>query len=132
MHRHSYREFPTGETLRYRTAAPPAPGGAQKKGGSSQQQVKPRSFLVGTQNVLEGGDYDQTLTNQLTGGSFTPWSLQATGWLAELLFYVTYTGTHASSPTFQLTDRGIFSATSNWTTLTTKRFSVRSMVTCGI
>jgi hypothetical protein len=103
LDRHAYRGFRGFdlESARYRTAAPPAQGaGAAKKGSGSQQQQRPRSFLVGTQNVLEGGDYDQTLTNQLTGGSFTPWSLQATGWLAELIFYVTYTGTHGSAPTF--------------------------------
>ena len=79
------------------TAAPPQAQGAKKPAAAAS---RPRSFLVGTQSVLEGGDYDQTLTNALTGGSFMPWSLQATGWLAELIFYVTYTGTHASAPTF--------------------------------
>jgi hypothetical protein len=96
---HYYRH-PHGdrETLRYRAAAPPKPAQGGAKGGAPQ--ARPRSFLVGTQTVLEGGDYDQTLTNQLTGGSFVPWSLQATGWLAELIFYVTYTGTHSGAPTF--------------------------------
>lgn len=94
---HEYRAFrPSRETVRYRAAAPPRP--AQGKGGQQPQQ-RPRSFLVGTQNVLEGGDYDQTLTNQLTGGSFQPWSLQATGWLAELIFYITITTTHGTTPT---------------------------------
>jgi hypothetical protein len=69
----------------------------RQQGGNAP--TRPRSFLVGTQTVYEGGDYDQTLTNQLTGGSFTPWALQATGWLAELIFYVTYTGTHGAPPT---------------------------------
>src|SRR5580658_8151468 len=102
LDRHEYRGFRGYdlESIRHRTAAPPAQGGAAKGKAGAQQQQRPRSFYVGTQNVLEGGDYDQTLTNQLTGGSFTPWSLQATGWLAELIFYVTYTGTHGSAPTF--------------------------------
>jgi hypothetical protein len=76
---------------------PPAPAKAPAKGG--QAPTRPRSFLVGTQTVYEGADYDITLTNQLTGAAFQPWSLQATGWLAELIFYITYTGTHSSAPT---------------------------------
>jgi len=87
------------ETVRYRAAAPPQGAGAKKPAGQ-QQQARPRSFLVGTQSVLEGGDYDQTLTNALTGGSFQPWSLQATGWLAELIFFVTASFTTAAAPTF--------------------------------
>ena len=95
--RHHYRAHRSEyESLRYRAAAPPNP----KAGPAQQGQARPRSFLVGTQTVLEGGDYDQTLTNQLTGAAFQPWSLQATGWLAELIFYITYTGTHPGAPTF--------------------------------
>ena len=80
-------------------AATPAPAqhAAPKKGG--QQQVRPRSFLIGTQSVLEGGDYDVTSTS-LTGQSLQPWSLQATGWLAELIFLVTGTFTSAGTPTY--------------------------------
>lgn len=97
---HGYRSYthsPPGQR-RYRAAAPPkapAKGGA----GGGQQQARPRSFLIGTQSVYEGGDYDQTLTNALTGGSFQPWALQATGWLAELVFYITASFTSASAPT---------------------------------
>jgi hypothetical protein len=54
-------------------AAPPAPA----KG--KQAPVKPRSFLVGTQEVIEGQDYDQTVA--VYGGSFANWALTATGWL---------------------------------------------------
>jgi len=53
---------------------------------------RPRSFLIGTQDVLEGGDYDQTFSNT-AGGSFQPWTLQATGWLARLWMRVDYTTT---------------------------------------
>lgn len=96
MHGRNFRGFPLDrETVRFRTQAPPA-----QKGKQQTQQARPRSFLVGTQTVYEGADYDQTLTNQLTGAAFQPWSLQATGWLAELIFFVSYTGTHASAPTF--------------------------------
>jgi hypothetical protein len=71
-----------------------------------QQQKQPaaagggrkRSFLVGTQDVLEGGDYDQTFTN-LAGGALPPWTLQGTGWLARLWFLVTYTTTGGSALT---------------------------------
>src|SRR5579859_2071610 len=55
------------------TAPPAAPGKGQ------QQQVRPRSFLVGTQEVIEGQDYDNTVTTY--GGSFPNWALTATGWL---------------------------------------------------
>lgn len=77
--------------------APTAPAhAAPKKGGN--QQVRPRSFLIGTQAVLEGGDYDQTST-ATTGQSLQPWSLQATGWLAELVFLVTGTFTSGVATT---------------------------------
>lgn len=57
-----------------------------------------RSFLVGTQDVLEGADYDQTITNT-AGAAFQPWTLQGTGWLARLWFYFTYSVTGASALT---------------------------------
>jgi hypothetical protein len=59
------------------TKAPQKPG--------QQQQVRPRSFLVGTQAVIEGGDYDVTLSAIVNATAFTPWTLQATGWLRGLL-----------------------------------------------
>ena len=68
--------------------AKPQGGGGQQKGGGGRK----RSFLVGTQDVLEGGDYDQTFT-QVAGGALQPWTLQGTGWLSRLWFYVTYTTT---------------------------------------
>jgi len=73
---------------------------AQRKGapGKGQAQVRPRSFLIGTQTVFEGGDYDQTSVS-LTGQAMQPWSLQATGWLAELIFLVTATFTSGATPT---------------------------------
>lgn len=55
-------------------AAPPAMAAKGK-----QAPVKPRSFLVGTQEVIEGQDYDQTVA--VYGGSFPNWALTATGWL---------------------------------------------------
>lgn len=85
MHPERFRQGP--DRYRYRQAMaqrkPPAGGG----GGG-----RPRSFLVGTQDVLEGGDYDQTFTNT-AGGSLQPWTLQATGWLARLWLRVDFTTT---------------------------------------
>jgi hypothetical protein len=82
---HPERFRAPGERYRYRQAvqqrkAPPSGGG------------RPRSFLVGTQDVVEGGDYDQTFTNT-AGGSLQPWTLQATGWLARLWCRIDYTTT---------------------------------------
>jgi hypothetical protein len=75
----------------------PKPGGAPAKGGGRK-----RSFLVGTQTVYEGGDYDQTITNG--AGSFAatplpPWQLQSTGWLARLRFLFTWTTTGGTAAT---------------------------------
>jgi len=61
-----------------------------------QAQQRPRSFLVGTQDVWEGNDYDQTYTatNAQAG---IPWALQATGWLRGLYLLVTGTGLTAGT-----------------------------------
>src|SRR5260370_26550065 len=56
-----------------------APAPAPAKPGGQQQAPRPRSFLVGTQEVTEGQDYDQTVSTY--GGSFPNWALTATGWL---------------------------------------------------
>src|SRR2546430_8952646 len=53
------------------------PAKAAPKG--QQQAPAPRSFLVGTQEVIEGQDYDQTVSAY--GASFPPWAFTATGWL---------------------------------------------------
>ena len=69
---------------------------APRQNGASASPARPRSFLVGTQDVLEGGDYDQTVssgTGPFPATSMPPWTLQATGWLARLWFLVTYTTT---------------------------------------
>jgi len=84
------------EYFRHRAAAPSRGRAAQQRGGG--QPARPRSFLVGTQDVLEGGDYDQTFTNT-AGGSLQPWTLQATGWLARLWLRVDYTTTAGSAIT---------------------------------
>lgn len=73
-------------------------GGAPQGRPKGQQGGRKRSFLVGTQDVLEGGDYDQTFTNT-AGGALPPWTLQGTGWLARLWFYVTYSTTSGSALT---------------------------------
>jgi hypothetical protein len=53
-----------------------APAKAPPKGQAAPQ---PRSFLVGTQEVIEGQDYDQSVATY--GASFQPWAFTATGWL---------------------------------------------------
>lgn len=63
---------------------------------ASKAPVRPRSFLVGTQAVLEGGDYDQTFTTT-NAQTATPWALQATGWLRGLQLLVTGTGLTAGT-----------------------------------
>jgi hypothetical protein len=73
-------------------------GGAPAKGGGGRK----RSFLVGTQNVYEGGDYDQTISSG--SGAFPatplpPWQLQSTGWLARLRFLFTWTTTGGTAAT---------------------------------
>lgn len=65
---------------------PAAPAKAPAK---NQQQVRPRSFLVGTQEVIEGQDYDQTVATY--GASFPNWALTATGWLKGIWLDVTAT-----------------------------------------
>jgi hypothetical protein len=59
------------------TAAPAA--APAKAGAKGQAPVRKRSFLVGTQEVIEGADYDQTVSTY--GGAFPNWALTATGWL---------------------------------------------------
>lgn len=99
MHPERYR--PNGNRhYRYRAAAPP-----RRASSGAAQTGRPRSFLVGTQDVLEGGDYDQTNTT-LTGGSMPPWTLQATGWLARLWFRFDYTTTGGTA----ITENGPFNA----------------------
>ena len=76
-----------------------APQATAKPAAGKQQQVKPRSFLVGTQEVIEGNDYDTSYTNPAAGTSGTPWALQATGWLKGLHLLVTGTGLTAGTVT---------------------------------
>jgi|SRR5215475_2176768 len=65
---------------------------------AQRQQARPRSFLVGTQEVWEGGDYDQTYTVTNAQGGI-PWALQATGWLRGLYLLVNGTGLTAGTVT---------------------------------
>jgi len=76
----------------------------KKPGGNAPAKPagRARSFLVGTQNVYEGGDYDQTISSG--SGSFAatplpPWQLQSTGWLARLRFLFTWTTTGGTAAT---------------------------------
>lgn len=69
--------------------APVATKGAPR--GGNAPAPRPRSFLVGTQDVIEGGDYDYTYTTT-NAQATTPWALQATGWLRGLFLLVQGTG----------------------------------------
>jgi hypothetical protein len=71
---------------------PPAKQGMMAK-GAGQASARKRSFLVGTQLVEEGYDYQPPSVVSLTGGSFQPWTLQGTGWLARLWFEFSYAAT---------------------------------------
>jgi len=71
-----------------------APGGTmtrppQKKQGTQKAAPQPRSFMVGTQKVIEGQDYDQTVANYST--SFLNWTFTATGWLKGIWLDITIT-----------------------------------------
>lgn len=70
------------------TQAPPKTQG--------KAQVQPRSFLVGTQVVWEGNDYDQSYT-ATTGAAGVPWALTATGWLRGLWLECVGTGLTAGT-----------------------------------
>jgi hypothetical protein len=73
-------------------------GGTPAKTGGGRK----RSFLVGTQNVYEGGDYDQTIssgTGSFAATPLPPWQLQSTGWLARLRFLMTFTSTGGTAAT---------------------------------
>ena len=88
MHPERYRHNPARH-YRHRAAI-------QQRRAPGQSGGRARSFLVGTQDVLEGGDYDQTST-QTAGGSIQPWTLQATGWLARLWMRVDYSTTSGTA-----------------------------------
>lgn len=63
---------------------------------ANKQQARPRSFLVGTQAVWEGNDYDQTYT-ATNGAAGIPWALTATGWLRGLWLECVGTGLTAGT-----------------------------------
>jgi hypothetical protein len=68
------------------------------RAGTQQAAPRPRSFLVGTQDVIEGGDYDFTYATA-NAQAGTPWQLQATGWLRGLFILVQGTGLTAGTVT---------------------------------
>jgi hypothetical protein len=75
----------------------------RKAGGApAKSPGRARSFLVGTQTVYEGGDYDQTISSGVGAFAATPlppWQLQSTGWLARLRFLFTWTTTGGTGAT---------------------------------
>lgn len=83
--------------------APPAAQPGQK----GQPPVRPRSFLVGTQAVTEGLDYDVTVNQFTSVQSLQPWTLQATGWLKGIWLLCTGTGGNTAAVT-------AFSANGPW------------------
>lgn len=85
-----------GARIRVMFAIPDVGAVGTKPPPTKDAKVKPRSFLVGTQAVLEGNDYDvtYTATNAQNG---TAWVLQATGWLRGLYLVVTGTGLTAGT-----------------------------------
>lgn len=64
-----------------------------------QQQVRPRSFLVGTQEVVEGGDYEATQVIDTSQHALPPWQLQSTGWLRGLWLLCKATGVTVGTTT---------------------------------
>jgi hypothetical protein len=71
----------------------------KKAGAKKDAPTMVRSFLVGTQEVTEGGDYDCGLVNVAAGTNLPPWTLQATGWLRGLWLLVKGTGLTAGTAT---------------------------------
>lgn len=69
------------------------------KGGQAKQPAAPRSFLVGTQNVIEGGDYDVTQVIDTSQHALPPWTLQSTGWLRGLWLLCKCTGVTVGTAT---------------------------------
>lgn len=89
----------------------PAQAPAKQGGKTGQQPVPKRSFLVGTQTVVEGADYDQTVTN--AGGAFPPWALTATGFLKEIVLDFLYTVSGNSVATVAVTENYPFNILGN-------------------
>lgn len=76
-----------------------------------QQQVAKRSFLVGTQAVIEGNDYDQTVST--AGGAFPNWVLTATGFLRSLTLDFLYTVAANAVATVAVTENFPFNVLGN-------------------
>jgi hypothetical protein len=68
------------------TQAPPKKAGAAPP---KAQQIQARSFLIGTQEVIEGQDYDQSVN--AAGTNFPNWSISATGWLKGIWLHILIT-----------------------------------------
>lgn len=64
-----------------------------------QAQVRTRSFLTGTQEVFEGGDYEATQVIDASGHDLAPWQLQSTGWLRGMWLLCKGTGLTAGTAT---------------------------------
>lgn len=75
------------------------PAKAPARGGQAKSAPAPRSFLVGTQNVIEGGDYDVTQVIDTSQHALPPWSFQSTGWLKGVWLLCKCTGVTAGTAT---------------------------------
>lgn len=91
------------------TQAPPQKGG----NGKGQPPVRPRSFLVGTQDVIEGGDYEKSQHLDSSQHSLTPWQLQGTGWLRGLFLEITGAGAANATTSVAFRENGPFNVLSN-------------------
>lgn len=88
-----------------------APQAPAKPGG--QAPVRPRSFLVGTQQVTEGLDYDQTQTIDSSSHALPNWALTATGWLSAIWLEVEHTVTGQATNAVTYAENGPFNVFSN-------------------
>jgi hypothetical protein len=88
----------------------PATGTNAPPQGKQAPAVK-RPFLVGTQTVIEGGDYDQTVST--AGGSFPVWALTGTGFLKEIVLDLLYTVSGNAVATVAVTENFPFNILGN-------------------
>jgi hypothetical protein len=94
-------------------ASTPPPAQGAQGGKNGQQQVRPRSFLVGTQDVIEGGDYEQSQKLDSAGHTLMPWQLQGTGWLRGLFLEITGAGAANATTSVAFEEDGPFNVLSN-------------------
>lgn len=87
------------------------PAQATAAPANKQAPVQKRPFLTGTQAVIEGADYDQTVST--AGGSFSPWALTGTGFLKEIILDLLYTVSSNAVATVATTENFPFNILGN-------------------